>query len=433
MIERYSTEQMRTIWSLQKKFSYWKDLEVYACEYWNSIQQIPDEDLINIQTKANFRVDRILEIEGEVHHDVIAFLTNMGEYIGPSSRFVHFGLTSSDVVDTVFSKLIQDTGVLILQRFKDFLDVLYQKSIELKSQVIVGRTHGIHAEPTTLGFKLLGYFTESQRNYTRLKLAFEECSFGKISGAVGTYSQVPIELEEYVVKKLGLQVEPVSTQVIPRDRYAYLLNQISLTAQGLARLAQEIRLLQKSESREIEEPFQKGQKGSSAMPHKRNPILCERVCGLSRVLMGYAQTGQQNILLWHERDISHSSSERIIFPDATSLLEYMLIKMTFVIEKMYVYPENCIKVMDATGGLLFSSKALLLIMKKLEISREDAYAIVQTEAMKVWSNINEKTLRDCLETHEKLQSISKKDWEKVFDPKEYLKNIDKVFERVSPS
>ncbi len=296
--------------------------------------------------------------------------------------------------------------------------------------VVVGRTHGVHAEPTTLGLKLLGYYAEGQRNLERLKQAFAECSFGKISGAVGSYSQLPPALEAYVLENMNLQVEPVSTQVVPRDRHAVLLNAMSVAAQGLGRLAQEVRLMQKTESREIEEPFQRGQKGSSAMPHKRNPILCERICGLARVLMGYSTSAQQNISLWHERDISHSSVERVILPDATSLFEYMLIKMTFVVENLHVYPENCERVLDSTRGLLYSSRALLVITETLKISREDAYAIVQGEAMKVWEGKTDEDLRTRFEKHAKLQGISADQWNEVFDPQSFLTNVDHIFERV---
>lgn len=430
MIDRYSTPEMRKLWSLEHKFEIWKKLEIYVCEYWNKEGLIPDEDLANIKKKAEFSVERILEIESEVHHDVIAFTTNLAENIGPSSRYVHFGLTSSDVVDTALSHIAVDAGNLILKSYKEFLDALLSQARRYKNLVMVGRTHGVHAEPTTFGLKLLGYYEESARNYDRLKAALEEIRFGKISGAVGTYSQLPPELEEYALKKLGLQVEPVSTQVIPRDRHAIFLNAISLAAQGLARLAQEIRLLQKTESREVEEPFQRGQKGSSAMPHKRNPILCERISGLARVLLGYSTTAQQNIGLWHERDISHSSAERIILPDATSLFEYMLIKMKFVVEGLHVYEKNCTAVLNHTGGLIYSSRALLKITETLKMSREDAYKIIQGEAMEVWKNPEGKKLRERLISHKDLSSIDASEWNNVFDPNSFLENIDKIFYRI---
>lgn len=430
MIERYSSSKMRHLWSLQNKFEIWKQIEIYACEYWHQQGRIPEDDLKAIKEKADFNVDRVLEIEREVHHDVIAFLTDMAERIGPASRFVHFGLTSSDIGDTAGAVILQQTGELILDSYRQYLTALYGKAVEMKDQVAVGRTHGVHAEPTTLGLKLLGYYQEALRNYKRLKSAFDEAAYGKISGAVGTYSQLPPELEEYVLNKLNLKVEPVSTQVIPRDRHAHLMNAISLTAQGIARLAQEVRLMQKTESREVEEPFRSGQKGSSAMPHKRNPILCERINGLARVIMGHANAASQNVLLWHERDISHSSAERMILPDATSLLEYMLDKMVFIVGNLHVYPANCERVLDHTRGLLYSSRALLVVTEELGISREEAYAIVQTEAMQVWNDPSSPSLRERLEKLDTLKSVSKEKWNEVFDPRLFLKNVDVIFNRV---
>ncbi|MDH5719817.1 MAG: adenylosuccinate lyase [Spirochaetia bacterium] len=429
MIDRYSTKEMRYLWSLENKFSIWQDIEIAACEYWRNAGRINESDFNDIKNKAAFSVERVLEIENEVHHDVIAFLTNLAENIGGASRFVHFGLTSSDVVDTGFTVIIQKTGELILGAYDKYLEALKKKAIEHKDLPAVGRTHGVHAEPTTLGLKLLGYYEEAKRNYDRLKTALDEASFGKLSGAVGTYSQLPIELETFVMQKLGIKSEPVSTQVVPRDRHAHLLNAISMCAQGIARLAQEIRLLQKTESREVEEPFQKGQKGSSAMPHKRNPILCERMCGLARVLLGYAVTGQQNISLWHERDISHSSAERVVFPDAMSLLEYMLIKMTFVVENLHVYPETAERVLSLTKGLLYSSRALLVITETLGISREEAYSIVQSEAMKVWAAHDGPGLKERLSARDDLKKIEPSAWEGVFDPVSFLKNVDSIYKR----
>ncbi len=391
---------------------------------------IPAADLENIRQKAAFEVKRINEIESEVQHDVIAFLTNLAEHIGPSSRFVHFGLTSSDIGDTALSFTLQEAGQLLLHALKKLLQVLYHQACTYKDLTVAGRTHGVHAEPTTLGLKLLGYYEETGRNYTRLKNALAECAFGKISGAVGTYSQLPPQLEDYVLTKMGLSVEPVSTQVVPRDRHAVLLNAIAVTAQGLARLAQEIRLLQKTESREVEEPFQKGQKGSSAMPHKRNPILCERICGLARVLQGYAVSAQQDITLCHERDISHSSAERIIFPDAMSLLEYMILKMSFIMENLHVYPEQCEKILNLTGGLLFSSRVLLELTDNLKISREQAYAIVQKEAMDTWNQSGHPGLKERLMRHEQLSAIPAARWQEIFEPANFLKNIELIFKRV---
>lgn len=432
MIDRYSSKEMRELWSLHSKFQVWQQIEIEACAYWHKAGKIPQEEWQQIQSKAGFEVERVLEIEEEVHHDVIAFLTNMAEHIGPASRFVHFGLTSSDIVDTGLSALLVKAGNLILKKYRNYLKVLHQAAFQYKDQLMVGRTHGVHAEPTTLGLKLLGYYEEAVRNYKRIETAVEEIAYGKISGAVGSYSQIPPELEKFVLDKLNLKVETVSTQVVPRDRHAQFVWALSMAAQGISRLAQEIRLMQKTESREVEEPFQKGQKGSSAMPHKRNPILCERMAGLSRVLLGYAQTAAQDIGLWHERDISHSSAERVIMPDATSLLEYMLTKMIFVVENLHVYPENCASVLDKTGGLLFSSRALLVITETLGITREESYSIVQTAAMEVWQSQGRENLRDKLENNPQLAKINSKQWDDVFDPLSFLENIENIFERSTP-
>ncbi len=433
MLNRYSTTKMRDLWSLQYKFSVWEKIELGACEYWFNQGKIPQNDWDAIQKKTSFNVERIQEIESEIHHDVLAFLTNMAENIGTSSRYVHFGLTSSDVVDTATSCIIIESSKLIISACKTFLNNLHKQAEQHKNVIVVGRTHGIHAEPTTLGIKLLGFYAEGFRNYTRLVDAFNEIAYGKISGAVGTYSQVPTDLEKFVLEKLSLQPEPISTQVIPRDRHANLLNAIALAGQGLARLAQEIRLLQKTESGEVQEPFQAHQKGSSAMPHKKNPILCERICGLARILTGYASSGMDNVLLWHERDISHSSAERILFPDALSLIEYMYIKLDFVIRNLYVSERNSKEVLNKTRGLIYSSRALLLITEELQITREKAYDIVQSLAMQVWDDPKNTYFPDQLRQHPALSQISEKQWDKVFDAKDFLTNIDHIFQSVNDS
>ncbi|GAB4425137.1 MAG: adenylosuccinate lyase [Turneriella sp.] len=431
MIDRYSTPEMRKLWSLKRKFEIWRDIEIAACEYWHTQGRITDAELNDIRTKSTFSVERVNEIENEIHHDVIAFLTALAENIGPASRHVHFGLTSSDIVDTAQMVLIVEAGALIDQALGKTLKALYDFAQKHKDLVVAGRTHGVHAEPTTLGLKFLGHYAELSRSRDRLRHALDDCRYGKISGAVGTYSQMPPELEAYVLGKFGLKAEPVSTQVIPRDRHAYFLQAIALTGQALYRLMQEIRLLQRTEGREVEEPFQKGQKGSSAMPHKRNPILAERICGLARVLSGYSTTGEYNIALWHERDISHSGAERVILPDATALIEYMLIKAAFVVENLHVHEKNCERVLDATHGLLFSSRALLTVTARTQMSREDAYAIVQEAAMATWENPDAGNLRARLEAHEKLKAISKAEWDKVFDARSFLTHVDLIFSRVA--
>jgi len=429
LIDRYSTPEIRRLWSLERKFEVWRELEIYACEYWHAQKKISDAELNDIRTKSTFTVERVNQIENEIHHDVIAFLTALAENIGPASRHVHFGLTSSDVVDTSQMVLIQEAGNLIDKAMVKALKALHAFSIKYKDLVVAGRTHGVHAEPTTLGLKFLGHYSELTRARERLLHALDDCRVGKISGAVGTYSQMPPELEAYVLGKFNLKVEPVSTQVIPRDRHAYFMQAISLAGQALYRLMQEIRLLQRTEGREIEEPFQKGQKGSSAMPHKRNPILAERICGLARVLSGYATTAEYNVALWHERDISHSGAERVILPDATSLLEYMLLKTAFVVENLQVHEKNCERVLDATHGLLFSSRALLVVTEKTQMSREDAYAIVQKAAMETWENPQAGNLRSRLESNSALQLISKPEWDEVFNARSFLAHIDVIFAR----
>ncbi|MFZ5630933.1 MAG: adenylosuccinate lyase [Spirochaetota bacterium] len=430
MIDRYSTPEIRKLWSLQRKFEVWRDIEIAACEYWATKGKITDAELNDIRTKSTFTVERVNEIENEIHHDVIAFLTALAENIGPASRHVHFGLTSSDIVDTAQMVLILEAGALIDKALGKTLKALYDFAQKHKDLVVAGRTHGVHAEPTTLGLKFLGHYAELSRSRDRLRHALDDCRYGKISGAVGTYSQMPPELEAYVLGKFGLKAEPVSTQVIPRDRHAYFLQAIALTGQALYRLMQEIRLLQRTEGRELEEPFQKGQKGSSAMPHKRNPILAERICGLARVLSGYATTGEYNIALWHERDISHSGAERVILPDATALIEYMLIKSAFVVENLHVHEKNCERVLDATHGLLFSSRALLTVTAKTQMSREDAYAIVQAAAMATWENPTEGNLRTRLEGDARLAKVAAKDWDEVFDARSFLTHVDTIFARV---
>ncbi|MCS6971895.1 MAG: adenylosuccinate lyase [Leptospiraceae bacterium] len=430
MIARYSTAAMRQLWSDEHKFSLWRDIEIAACEFWHSQGKISDSEMEEIRSRAQFSVTRIEEIEKTVQHDVIAFLTNLAENIGPAARHVHFGLTSSDVVDTAQMLLLQQAGALIDRAFVSLLSALYQFAQKHRDLIVAGRTHGVHAEPTTLGLKFLGHYAELLRARERFLHALEDCRYGKISGAVGTYSQMPPELESYVLAKFGLKVEPVSTQVIPRDRHAYLLQAIALSGQALYRLMQEIRLLQRTEGREIEEPFQEGQKGSSAMPHKRNPVLAERICGLARVLLGYAATAENNIPLWHERDISHSGAERIILPDATSLLEYMLLKSAFVVQNLHVHEDNCARVLAATHGLLFSSRALLAITEKTGMSREEAYAIVQQAAMATWENPQVGDLRSRLERDARLAALKSEDWDAVFDARSFLQHVGKIFARL---
>lgn len=430
MIDRYSHPEISAIWDLENKFRIWTDIEIYACESRANRGEIPEADLTEIKTKAKFKVSEILEIEAKVHHDVIAFLTNLNSYIGPAGRHVHFGLTSSDVGDTALCVQMVQAIDLLIKRTEKLLEVTKAKALEYKDLPCIGRSHGIHAEPMTLGLKFALFFAEMQRNLDRLKDAKKQVSFGKLSGAVGTYSNIDPEIESFVLKKLGLEVEPIATQVIPRDRHAFYLSVLGIVAASLDRMATEIRLLQKTEGREVEEPFSKGQKGSSAMPHKRNPVICERISGISRVIRSNVNVGLQDVGLWHERDISHSSAERIVLPDSTIALDYILEKMTFVIQNLHVYPDATERTLNVTRGLIFSQKVLLWLIEKGNISREDAYAIVQENAMEVWANPTS-SLRQKLAQDPRCQAVLKEsDLEEIFKIEPYLERIPIIFKRL---
>ncbi|TAL33022.1 MAG: adenylosuccinate lyase [Spirochaetes bacterium] len=427
MIDRYSRKEISDIWTLENKFRIWLDIEIAACEAHAEKGLIPREDLAVIKEKAAFRVERILEIEDQVHHDVIAFLTAVGENIGPASRYVHYGLTSSDIVDTALSIQMRQSGTILLRGVNALMAALKAKALAYKHTPCMGRSHGVHAEPTTFGMKMALYFKEFERDRERLERAIENISFGKLSGAVGTFSNIDPALEAVVCAKLGLKADPISTQVIQRDRHAEFMAALAITAGTLDQLATEIRHLQRTEVREVEEPFQKGQKGSSAMPHKRNPILAERVSGLSRVIKANMNVALDNMTLWHERDISHSSAERVILPDSIIALDYILHRMIFIIENLHVYEDSMIENIGRTGGLYFS-QALLLALVEKGLSREDAYALVQGIAMRVWKR--EGTL---MELARKEPAIAGKipgaEMDALFDMSAYLKNIDFVFRK----
>ncbi|MFC1669151.1 adenylosuccinate lyase [Spirochaetota bacterium] len=431
MIERYSREEISNIWELANKFKIWLDIEIAVCDVYAENGIIPKDDLKTIKEKAAFDVNRILEIENEVHHDVIAFLTCVAENVGPSSRFIHYGLTSSDVVDTALSIQLKQSGKIILDGIDRLISALKEKALKYKNTPCIGRSHGVHAEPTTFGLKLALYFEEFKRNRVRVERAIENISFGKLSGAVGTFSNIEPEMEEKVCRILELKPAPISTQILQRDRHAEFMSAIAITAGSLDKLATEIRHLQKTEVREVEEPFQKGQKGSSAMPHKRNPILCERVTGLSRVIKSNMNTALENMTLWHERDISHSSAERVILPDSTITLDYLIDKMVFVIENIHVYPDNMEDNINKTGGLFYSQSLLLKLVEK-GLSREDSYKIVQDIAMEVWKKKG--TLKDlALEDKAISGKIDKNEIDEIFNISKYLKNIDKVFKKIGLS
>ena len=417
---------MKSLWSEETKFATWLEIEILACEAWAALGKIPAEALAVIRRKAAFSVDRIEELEKDLRHDVIAFTTNLAEHIGPESRFVHIGLTSSDVVDTALAKLLARAGGIIMNSLEELIGLLRERAVEHRNTLIVGRTHGIHGEPTVLGLKFLLWREEMLRNKKRLEAAIESIAVGKISGAVGTYAHTGPFVEQYVCEKLGLKPAPISTQVVQRDRHAEFLSALAILGGGIEKIAVEIRGLQRTEIREMEEPFGKKQKGSSAMPHKRNPVVCEQLSGLARILRANAQAALENIALWHERDISHSSVERIILPDSTTLAHYMLQKIAWILREMNVYPEAMLENLDKTKGLLFSQRVMLALVEK-NLSREQAYAIVQRGAMKTW---REKTpLRDNLLSDPEFTGyMSSQELDAVMDYRSFLIHIDAIYQ-----
>jgi adenylosuccinate lyase len=428
MIPRYTRPQMGSIFTDENRFSIWLEIELLACEAQAELGVIPAEAVKIIREKAKFDINRINEIEAEVKHDIIAFLTSVGEFVGAESRFIHLGMTSSDVVDTALSVQMKQAGELLLSDLEELRNVLARRAKEFKMTVMIGRSHGIHAEPTTFGLKLALWFDETRRNIVRLQHAIETISVGQISGAVGTFAHLSPKVEEYVCGKLGLRAAPVSTQVLQRDRHAEFLTTLAVIGSSLDKFATEIRHLQRTEVLEAEEYFSKGQKGSSAMPHKRNPITCEQISGLARVLRGNAQAAMENVALWHERDISHSSVERIIVPDSCILLDHMLAKTTSIIDTLLVYPENMKKNLDITHGLLYSQPVLLALAKK-GMKREDAYKIVQRNAMDVWQT--KKNFKELLKSNPEISSVlNNAELDEAFDPTKSLTNVDYIFKRV---
>jgi len=425
LINRYTLPEMKSLWSEETKFAAWLEIEILACEAWAKLGKIPAEALAIIKQKAAFSVERIEELEKDLRHDVIAFTTNLAEQIGPESRFVHIGLTSSDVVDTALASLLKKAGGIIMNSLDDLIGILRERAVEHRNTVIVGRTHGIHAEPTVLGLKFLLWREEMLRNKKRLEAAMESVGVGKISGAVGTYAHTGPFLEQYVCEKLGLKPAPVSTQVVQRDRHAEFLSALAILGGSIEKIAVEIRGLQRTEIREMEEPFGRKQKGSSAMPHKRNPVVCEQLSGLARILRSNMLAALENIPLWHERDISHSSVERIILPDSTTLAHYMLHKIAWILREMNIYPEAMLENLDKTKGLLFSQRIMLALVEK-NLSREQAYAIVQRAAMKTWM---EKTaLKDNLVSDPEFTAhISPQELDAVMDYRSFLNHIDVIY------
>jgi adenylosuccinate lyase len=425
MIERYTRPEMGRIWTLENKYRKWLQVEIAACEALAERGEIPPREMKEIREKANFDIERIDEIERETHHDVIAFLTSVAEYVGPASRFIHQGLTSSDVLDTAMALLLAEASGLLVQDMEKILSVLERRAFEFKDTVMIGRSHGIHAEPITMGLKFALWYSEMSRNLERLRHARETVRVGKISGAVGTYANIDPAIESNVCARLGLEPAAVSNQIIQRDRHAEYFSCLAIIGCSIEKIAVEIRHLQRTEVREAEEFFAAGQKGSSAMPHKRNPISSENLSGLARVLRGNALAAMENVPLWHERDISHSSVERIIGPDSTILLDYMLARLTRVLDKLVVYPENMLRNLNLTGGLFFSQQVMLALTQK-GLTREDAYRLVQKNAMAVWQEGGQ--LKDRLGLDPEVSAhLTKEELETIFDLGYHLKHVDTIF------
>ncbi|MEC1436656.1 adenylosuccinate lyase [Bacillus spizizenii] len=428
MIERYSRPEMSTIWTDENRFQAWLEVEILACEAWAELGVIPKEDVKVMRENASFDINRILEIEQDTRHDVVAFTRAVSESLGEERKWVHYGLTSTDVVDTALSYLLKQANDILLKDLERFVDIIKEKAKEHKYTVMMGRTHGVHAEPTTFGLKLALWHEEMKRNLERFKQAKEGIEVGKISGAVGTYANIDPFVEQYVCEKLGLKAAPISTQTLQRDRHADYMATLALIATSIEKFAVEIRGLQKSETREVEEFFAKGQKGSSAMPHKRNPIGSENMTGIARVIRGYMMTAYENVPLWHERDISHSSAERIILPDATIALNYMLNRFSNIVKNLTVFPENMKRNMDRTLGLIYSQRVLLALIDT-GLTREEAYDTVQPKAMEAWEK--QVPFRELVEAEEKITSrLSPEKIADCFDYNYHLKNVDLIFERL---
>ncbi|XKE95650.1 adenylosuccinate lyase [Metaplanococcus flavidus] len=428
MIARYTRPEMGAIWTEENKYNAWLEVEILACEAWAEIGDIPKEDVALIRKNASFSVDRILEIEEETRHDVVAFTRAVSETLGEERKWVHYGLTSTDVVDTALSYLLKQANEIIRKDLTNFIEILANKAKEHKMTVMMGRTHGVHAEPTTFGLKLALWHEEMKRNLERFEAAAKSIETGKMSGAVGTYANIDPFVEEYVCKELGLAASPISTQTLQRDRHAQYLSVLALIGSSIEKFATEIRGLQKSETREVEEFFAKGQKGSSAMPHKRNPIGSENMTGLARLIRGYMLTAYENVSLWHERDISHSSAERVILPDATIALNYMLNRFGNIVKNLTVFPENMKRNMDSTLGLIYSQRVLLALIDK-GMAREAAYDTVQPCAMEAWEN--QKHFRKIVEANETITSqLTKEELDDCFDYNHHLQQVDMIFNRL---
>jgi adenylosuccinate lyase len=428
LIPRYTRPEMAKIWEPENRFRKWLDVEIAACEAWARLGEVPKKSLAVIRKKAKFSIARIDKIEQTVKHDVIAFLTSVAEYVGPDSRFIHKGLTSSDILDTALALQLREASDIIIVDVKELMAVLKTNAFKYKNTIRMGRSHGIHAEPTTFGLMFALWYEEMKRNLFRIQCAKETISYGKLSGPVGTFSNIPPVIEQNVCKKLGLKPAPVSTQIIQRDRHAEFMNTLALIAATIEKIAVEIRHLQRTEVLEAEEPFEKGQKGSSAMPHKRNPVGSENLSGLARVVRSNAIAAMENIALWHERDISHSSVERVIIPDSTILIDYMLARLTKILGGLHVYPERMLDNMNKSYGLYNSQRVLLSLIEK-GMSRENAYQFVQRSAMKSWSSKRE--FKEILKEDEEIRRyLSSSEITKLFNLSYYTKNVNYIFRRV---
>ncbi len=428
MIERYSRKVMRDVWTEENKFNAYLQVEILSCEAWSKLGVIPAEDVEKIRAKAKFEVPRIKEIEEQTRHDVVAFTRAVSESLGEERKWVHYGLTSTDVVDTANGYLVKQANAILLKDLEEFLEVLRKRAKEFKNTPCIGRTHGIHADITSFGLKWALWFEEMKRNIQRFKTAAEGIEAGKMSGAVGNFANIPPFIQDYVCEKLGIASADISTQVLQRDRHAYYIGTLALIGATLEQMAFEVRNLQRTEVREVEEAFRKGQKGSSAMPHKRNPISSENICGCARVMRGYMATSYENVALWHERDISHSSTERIILPDATELLDYMLTRFKGILENLVVYPETMLANIYRTRGVIFAQRVMNALIGK-GLSREQAYDTVQPIAMKAWTeNLDYQTLLKGSEAVTAL--LTTEELEGCFTLDYYFKNVDYIFNRV---
>ena len=429
MIPRYTREKMGKIWEEENKFSIWLNIEILACEALADMGEIPKEAFKNIKEKANFSISRISEIEDVVKHDVIAFLTCIGEKIGPDARYIHLGMTSSDVLDTCFAVQLTEAADILIEDIDRLMEVLKDKALKHKDTVMIGRSHGMHAEPITFGLKMALWYEEMRRNRKRLEAARETIACGKISGAVGTFAHLSPKVEEHVCEKLGIKPEPITTQIIQRDHHAAFFSTLAVIASSIEKFAVEIRHLQRTEVLEAEEYFSPGQKGSSAMPHKRNPVLSENIAGLARIVRSNAFAALENVALWHERDISHSSTERVIAPDSTILLDFMIGRMTGVAANLIVYPERMKENLDRSRGLIFSEPILLLLARK-GLAREEAYKMVQRNAMEVWNTPGLQFPDTILKDKEILKYLSAKELKAAFDLHHQLRHVDYIFHRV---